>query len=36
LPEIAETVLARMAEAKPITKIRIGINSDSNFTYKIN
>ena len=36
LPEIAETVLARMAEGKPIKKVKIGVTKDSNFSYKIN
>jgi type VI secretion system protein VasG len=36
LPEIAETVLARMAEGKPIKSIKIGIGKDNAFTYRIN
>jgi type VI secretion system protein VasG len=36
LPEIAETVLARMAEGKPIKKVKIGVTKDSKFSYKIN
>jgi type VI secretion system protein VasG len=35
LPEIAETVLARMAEGKPIKKVKIAVTKDSNFSYKI-
>ncbi len=36
LPEIAETVLARMAEGKPVKSVRIGATDDSRFSYKIN
>jgi type VI secretion system protein VasG len=36
LPEIAETVLARMAEGKPVKSVRIGATEDSRFSYKIN
>ncbi|HEY8101319.1 MAG TPA: type VI secretion system ATPase TssH [Burkholderiaceae bacterium] len=35
LPEIAETVLARMAEGKPIKKVKIAVTKDSNFSYRI-
>ena len=35
LPEIAETVLARMAEGKPIKKVKIAVTKDSGFSYKI-
>jgi type VI secretion system protein VasG len=36
LPEIAETVLARMAEGKPIKKVRVGVTKDNTLSYKIN
>jgi type VI secretion system protein VasG len=36
LPEIAETVLARMAEGKPIKKVRVAVTKDSALSYKIN
>jgi type VI secretion system protein VasG len=36
LPEIAETVLARMAEGKPIKKVRVAVTKDSTLSYKIN
>jgi type VI secretion system protein VasG len=36
LPEIAETVLARMAEGKPIKKVRVSATKDGSLSYKIN
>jgi type VI secretion system protein VasG len=36
LPEIAGTVLARMAEGKPIRKVRVSTTKDGSFSYKIN
>jgi type VI secretion system protein VasG len=35
LPEIAETVLARMAEGKPIKKVRVTVTKGSALSYKI-
>jgi type VI secretion system protein VasG len=35
LPEIAETVLARMAEGRAVKKVKIAVNKDSKFSYKI-
>jgi type VI secretion system protein VasG len=36
LPEIAATLLARMAEGKAVKNVRIGVAKDSAFSYKIN
>jgi type VI secretion system protein VasG len=36
LPEIAVTVLARMAEGKPIKKVRVTVTKGSTLSYKIN
>ena len=36
LPEIAETVLARMAEGKAIRNVKVAVGKDSQFSYKIN
>ena len=36
LPGIAETVLARMAEGKPLKKIRIDVAGGGRFSYRIN
>lgn len=36
LPQIAETVLARMAEGKTIKNVKVAVNKDSEFSYKIN
>ncbi|WP_292934076.1 type VI secretion system ATPase TssH [Noviherbaspirillum sp.] len=36
LPQIAETVLVRMAEGKPIKAVKIGVNKDGQFSYKVN
>jgi type VI secretion system protein VasG len=36
LPEIAATVLARMAEGKPIKKLRVTVTKDGSLSYKIN
>ncbi|WP_136417466.1 type VI secretion system ATPase TssH [Herbaspirillum sp. ST 5-3] len=36
LPQIAETVLVRMAEGKPINAVKIGVNKDGQFSYKVN
>lgn len=36
LPEIAETVLARMAEGKPVKSVKISVTKGSNFSYRIN
>ncbi len=35
LPEIAETVLARMAEGKPVKSVKIAIGAGSRFSYRI-
>ncbi|QAU34572.1 type VI secretion system ATPase TssH [Janthinobacterium sp. 17J80-10] len=35
LPEIAETVLARMAEGKPIRKLKVGVNKNNDFSYRV-
>jgi type VI secretion system protein VasG len=35
LPEIAETVLARMAEGKPVKSVRIAVAAGSRFSYRI-
>jgi type VI secretion system protein VasG len=35
LPEIAETVLARMAEGQEITRIKVGASKDGKFKYAI-
>ncbi len=35
LPEIAETVLARMAEGKGIRKLKVGVNKNNGFSYRI-
>lgn len=35
LPEIAEALLSRMAEGKPIKKIKVGVTKDSKFSYRI-
>jgi type VI secretion system protein VasG len=36
LPEIAETVLARMAEGRPVRNVKIAVTKESKFSYKIN
>ncbi|GAB3554537.1 type VI secretion system ATPase TssH [Noviherbaspirillum agri] len=36
LPEIAETVLGRMAEGKAIRSVKVAVTADSEFSYKIN
>ncbi|HJV50510.1 MAG TPA: type VI secretion system ATPase TssH [Noviherbaspirillum sp.] len=36
LPRIAESVLARMAEGKAIKSVRVAVNKDSEFSYRIN
>jgi type VI secretion system protein VasG len=36
LPEIAETVLARMAEGKPVKSVKIAVAAGSRFSYRIN
>jgi len=36
LPEIAETMLARMAEGKAIKSVKVAVTKDSDFSYKIN
>lgn len=36
LPEIAETVLSRMADGKAIKNVKIGVKKDGKFNYKIN
>jgi type VI secretion system protein VasG len=35
LPQIAETVLARMVEGKPIRKLKVSIGRNSDFSYRI-
>jgi type VI secretion system protein VasG len=35
LPEIAETVLARMAEGKPVKSVKIAVGAGSRFSYRI-
>jgi type VI secretion system protein VasG len=35
LPEIAETVLARMAEGKPVKSVKITVGAGSRFSYRI-
>ncbi|HCY62703.1 MAG TPA: type VI secretion system ATPase TssH [Oxalobacteraceae bacterium] len=35
LPEIAEAVLARMAEGKAIRKLKVGVNKNNDFSYRI-
>lgn len=35
LPEIAETVLSRIAEGKPIKKVKVGVTKDRKFSYRI-
>jgi type VI secretion system protein VasG len=35
LPEIAEAVLARMAEGTPISKIKAGANRQGQFKYSV-
>jgi type VI secretion system protein VasG len=35
LPELAETVLARMADGEPISQIRVGSGKDGRFKYKV-
>lgn len=35
LPEISASVLTRMAEAKPIRKIRLSANAAGQFQYKV-
>ncbi|HJV85037.1 MAG TPA: type VI secretion system ATPase TssH [Noviherbaspirillum sp.] len=36
LPEIAQTLLARMAEGKTIRSVRIGVSREKQFIYKVN
>jgi type VI secretion system protein VasG len=36
LPEIAETLLARMGEGRPVKKVRISVAKDGNFSYRVN
>jgi type VI secretion system protein VasG len=36
LPEIADAVLARMAEGKAIKNVKIGVGENNQFTYRIN
>ncbi|HJV73820.1 MAG TPA: type VI secretion system ATPase TssH [Noviherbaspirillum sp.] len=36
LPEIAETVLTRIAAGKPIKGVKVAVTRESNFSYKIN
>jgi type VI secretion system protein VasG len=35
LPRIAEEVLSRMAEGKPIHTVKVGVNAESQFTYEV-
>ncbi|TCS39472.1 type VI secretion system protein VasG [Paucimonas lemoignei] len=35
LPEIAEAVLVRMAEGKAIRKLKVGVNKNNDFSYRI-
>jgi type VI secretion system protein VasG len=35
LPEIAETVLAKMAEGTRISHVKVAIGEDGNFAYEI-
>lgn len=35
LPEIAETVLVRMAEGKAIRKLKVSVNKSNDFSYRV-
>lgn len=35
LPEIAETVLARMAEGKSVRKMKVGVDKNNDFSYRV-
>jgi type VI secretion system protein VasG len=34
LPEISRQVLSRMAEESPMERVRVGVGTDSRFTYE--
>ncbi len=36
LPDLARQFLARMAEAQPVTRVQVGLDSQGGFTYQLN